>query len=81
MRQTLRTWIADADTRKNVELFKLQSQIDGLSYQDGRDFDLYLALVGEIEPPRRVRRLSSLRLQRLLGSGGERSEPARPRPA
>lgn len=31
------------------------------------------------EPPRRVRRLSSLRLQRLLGSGGERSELARPR--
>lgn len=32
------------------------------------------------EPPRSVRRLSSLRLQQLLGSGGARSEPARPRP-
>lgn len=33
------------------------------------------------EPPRQVRRLSSLRLQRSLGLGGERSEPARPRRA
>lgn len=31
------------------------------------------------EPPRRVRRLSSLRLQLLLGSGGERSERPLPR--
>lgn len=31
------------------------------------------------EPPRRVRRLSSLRLQRALGSGGERSERPQPR--
>lgn len=31
------------------------------------------------ESPRRVRRLSSLRLQRLLGSGGERSERPLPR--
>ena len=30
------------------------------------------------EPPRCVRRPSSLRLQRFLGPGGERSEPARP---
>jgi arsenate reductase len=33
------------------------------------------------EPPRRFRRLSSLRLQRLLGSGGERSERPLPRRA
>lgn len=32
-----------------------------------------------LESPRSVRRLSSLRLRRLLGPGGERSEPARPR--
>lgn len=31
------------------------------------------------EPPRSVRRLFSLRIQRLLGPGGERSERARPR--
>ena len=35
----------------------------------------------EPEPPRCVRRLSSLRLQRLLGSGGERSERPLPRRA
>lgn len=65
MRQTLRNWIADADTRKNVELFRLESQITGLSYQDGRDFDLYLALVGEIfdllrEPPEDTRDWATL---------------------
>lgn len=65
MRQTLRNWIADADTRKNVELFKLQSQITGLSYQDGRDFDLYLALVGEMfdllrDPPEVTRDWATL---------------------
>ena len=32
-----------------------------------------------LEPPRRVRRLSSLRIRRLPAPGGERSEPARPR--
>lgn len=56
MRHTLRNWIADADTRQNVEMFKLQSHIPGLNYQDGREFDLYLALMGEMfdllrEPP------------------------------
>jgi hypothetical protein len=65
VRQTLRNWIADADTRKNVELFKLQSQITGLSYQDGRDFDLYLALVGEMfdllrDPPEDTRDWATL---------------------
>ena len=35
----------------------------------------------QAEPPRRVRRLFSLRLLRLPESGGERSEPVRPRPA
>ncbi|PPK89822.1 immunity protein 15 of polymorphic toxin system, partial [Kineococcus xinjiangensis] len=33
----------------------------------------------EAEPPRRVRRLPTLRLRPVSGSGGERSEPARPR--
>ena len=33
------------------------------------------------EPPRHVRRLSSLRLQQMLGPGGERSERPRLRPA
>ncbi|WP_228721215.1 hypothetical protein [Arthrobacter sp. 260] len=65
MRRTLRNWIADADTRKNVELFKLQSQIMGLSYQDGRGFDLYLALVGEMfdllrDPPEDTRDWATL---------------------
>lgn len=39
---------------------------------------LTVTVLQVIEPPRRVRRPSSLRLQRLLGPGGERSEPARP---
>jgi helicase len=48
MRQSLRTWIADADTRQNVEQYGLQTQLPGLDYQDGRTFDLYVALVGEL---------------------------------
>jgi len=38
-----------------------------------------LELTKRFESPRGVRRLSSLRLQRLLGSGGERSERLLPR--
>ncbi|WP_409185987.1 DEAD/DEAH box helicase [Amycolatopsis sp. VS8301801F10] len=48
MRQALRTWVADADTRQSVNLYGLQAQLPGLAYQDGREFDLYLSLVGEL---------------------------------
>lgn len=48
MRQSLRTWIADADTRQNVEQYGLRTRLPGLDYQDGRTFDLYVALVGEL---------------------------------
>ena len=46
MRQLLRTWIADADTRRSLEEYNLQAEVAGLDYQDGRAFDLYLSLVG-----------------------------------
>ncbi|MFB9725615.1 reverse transcriptase domain-containing protein [Haloechinothrix salitolerans] len=45
-----------------------------------RGWAAYYRNVVSSEPPRRVWRLSSLRLRRLLGPGGERSEPARLRP-
>lgn len=48
MRQSLRTWIADADTLQSLHHFELRAQIPGLAYQDGRQFDLYLSLVGEL---------------------------------
>lgn len=48
MRQLLRTWIADADTRQSLVQYNLQAEIAGLDYQDGRAFDLYLTLVGEL---------------------------------
>lgn len=48
MRQELRTWIADADTRHNLTQYGLHSQLPELNYQDGRAFDLYITLVGEL---------------------------------
>lgn len=48
MRQSLRAWIADAGTRQSVEQYGLQTQLPGLGYQDGRTFDLYVSLVGEL---------------------------------
>ncbi len=48
MRPLLRTWIADADIRQSLDQYGLDAQIPGLDYQDGRDFDLYVSLVGEL---------------------------------
>jgi len=48
MRPLLSTWIADADVRQSLAQYGLQAQIPGLDYQDGRAFDLYLSLVGEL---------------------------------
>lgn len=48
MRESLRVWIADADTRDSLDMFGMQAELPQLSYQDGRSFDLYLSLVGEL---------------------------------
>lgn len=48
MRPLLSTWIADADVRQSLVQYGLQAQIPGLDYQDGRAFDLYVSLVGEL---------------------------------
>lgn len=48
MRQTLRTWVADADTRQNLAAFALQERLDQLGYLEGRTIDLYFSLVGEL---------------------------------
>lgn len=48
MRQSLRTWIADADTRQSVATFQLSEPLSALAYQDGRLLDLYTSLVGEL---------------------------------
>ncbi len=48
MRQTLRSWVADADTRQNIEQYGLKDQLPTFEYQDGRAFDLYIALIGEL---------------------------------
>lgn len=48
MRESLRTWIADADTRSSVDAFALRQAVPALAYQDGRLLDLYSSLVGEV---------------------------------
>jgi transposase InsO family protein len=59
------------DSTKAVELVDVPLRM--ALWQRGREGNPVVP--GElIEPPRRVRRLSSLRLRRLSGSGGERSE-------
>jgi hypothetical protein len=48
MRQILRSWAADADTRQYIADFGLRPQLNLLNYQDGRTTDLYFSLVGEL---------------------------------
>jgi helicase len=48
MRERLRNWIADADTRHSVKSFALSNSLPALAYQDGRLLDLYSSLVGEL---------------------------------
>ncbi len=48
MREVLRRWVADADTRQNIGAFGLRSRVDRLIYLDDRGTDLYLSLVGEL---------------------------------
>lgn len=48
MRDELRHWIADADTRGNAETFALGELMPDLAYQEGRDADLQSSLTGEL---------------------------------
>ena len=48
MRDGLRRWIADADTRGNAEIFALGELMPDLAYQEGRDSDLQSSLTGEL---------------------------------
>lgn len=48
MRDILRRWIADSDTRLAIDDFRLQLQLSEIAYLDGRISDLYYALVGEL---------------------------------
>jgi len=48
VRGELRRWIADADTRGNVEIFGLAELMPDLAYQEGRDADLQSSLTGEL---------------------------------
>lgn len=48
MREDLRRWIADADTRGNVETFALRELMPDLAYQEGRESDLQSSLTGEL---------------------------------
>lgn len=46
MRQSLRTWVAAADTRQNIEDFGVRPQVGLVG--EGRTIDLYFSLVGEL---------------------------------
>lgn len=48
MRDILRRWIADSDTRLAIDDFRLRLQLSEIAYLDGRTSDLYYALVGEL---------------------------------
>lgn len=48
MRDSLRKWIADADTRSSIAAFKLKTPLQDLAYQDDRILDLYSSMVGAL---------------------------------
>jgi len=48
VRERLRRWIADADTRQSIASFALDTRLPDLEYQDGRLLDLYSSLAGEL---------------------------------
>lgn len=48
MRESLQNWIADAETQRTAEAFVLPARMDRLAYLDGRSFDLYVALLGQL---------------------------------
>lgn len=48
MRESLRRWIADADTRQSMTDFLIDSNVQQLEYLQGRSVDLYYSLAGEL---------------------------------
>jgi hypothetical protein len=69
MRDRLRDWIADADTRSSVSAFALPQALPELAYQDGRLLDLYSSLVGEVFNLLRTPEEADPRDWPTLGSG------------
>jgi hypothetical protein len=51
MRQILRSWAADADTRQYIADFGLRPQLNLLNYQDGRTTDLVAGHGVEVARP------------------------------
>jgi hypothetical protein len=48
MRESLQSWIRDADALEHVDAFRLKTQLGETDYLQGRLDDLYFALVGEL---------------------------------
>ncbi|PPG29012.1 DEAD/DEAH box helicase [Pseudoclavibacter sp. RFBB5] len=48
MRETLRRWIADAETNQAIDDFRLNTRLAQLDYLVDRNKDLYYSLVGEL---------------------------------
>ena len=69
MRDSLRNWIADADTRHSVATFALPETLPVLAYQEGRLLDLYTSLVGDLFALLRAENLSDPRDLPTLGNG------------
>lgn len=69
MRERLRTWIADADTRQSVTSFALANPLPALAYQDERLLDLYSSLVGELFDLLRAAEVPDERDWASLGNG------------
>lgn len=69
MRDRLRNWIADADTRHSVTSFQLPEALPALTYQDGRLLDLYSSLVGELFDLLRAETVPDERDWPSLGNG------------
>jgi helicase len=69
VRDQLRNWIADADTRNSVTEFRLSTNLPALAYQDGRLLDLYSSLVGELFDLLRAGEVADQRDWANLGNG------------
>lgn len=69
MRERLRNWIADADTRHSVTSFALPNSLPALTYQDGRLLDLYSSMVGELFDLLRADEVPDQRDWPTLGNG------------
>lgn len=69
MREQLRNWIADADTRHSVASFASTNPLPTLTYQDDRLMDLYSSLVGELFDLLRTEEVPDKRDWASLGNG------------